>query len=64
MYAQYLRLGVHVMADDIEVIRAALKLLKWPLNPVNRLARHSWLRSILQHHADSREQAQHIWEAM
>jgi hypothetical protein len=55
IYAQYLRLNLHVGESNITLVRRARRMLS-PLgrSRQSRDSRHVWLRELIAHHAESR----------
>jgi hypothetical protein len=60
MLGTYERLGVHVMASNMDVLRAARKKLKNPSNRGERKARHKFYRQMLTYHRKARELYRHV----
>lgn len=56
-YGQYNRLGVHIFASNLEVIKAASKMLKDKFNKAEREARREFYRSVLELHKDAQDLA-------
>lgn len=56
MFAQYQRLGVHVGASSLAVIRAARARMtaKARRDPLQRRARHEFYRRMLHEHSEAR----------
>jgi hypothetical protein len=55
MFGTYQRLGVHVMASDLEVIRAARKkLARGAFKREHRAFRRDFYAAMLRHHEDAR----------
>jgi hypothetical protein len=63
VFAQYLRLGLHVADSDTEVVRRARRLIlkRHRRDPAKRAARHRFYAQMLTFHAKARGQYHSIY---